>query len=71
MSQVGANWNRLVAELNGWHTFGRELERVFTPLEAESPAACRGDEWEIDCANAGFNAPRELLRGLQHGEYHE
>lgn len=36
----------------------------FTSLEAECPAACRGDECHQFLANAGFNAPRELLTGF-------
>ncbi len=36
----------------------------FTPLEAERPATCRGDECLISFTNAGFNAQRELLTGF-------
>src|SRR3989338_3142947 len=36
----------------------------FTPLEAECPAACRGDECRTILANTGFNAPSELLTGF-------
>ena len=38
--------------------------RGFTPLEAEYPAVCRGDECETDCANASPNVPRKLLTGF-------
>lgn len=27
MTQVGANWNQLAWELNGWLQFGRALEK--------------------------------------------
>ncbi len=40
----------------------------FTPLEAKCPAACRGDECRVALANAGFNAPRELLTGFTQDE---
>ena len=40
------------------------MYRFFTPLEAECPAACRGDKCQTDCANAVFSAPRELLTGF-------
>jgi len=36
----------------------------FTPLEAERPVACHGDECSLVSANTGFNAPCELLTGF-------
>lgn len=38
----------------------------FTPLEAENPAACRGDKCIKNLARMGFNAPRELLTGFTY-----
>ncbi len=33
VTQVGANWNRLIAEMNGWYLFGRELEETLNSKE--------------------------------------
>jgi len=41
-----------------------EKSGKLTPLEAERPVACRGDDCSLDLANTGFNAPCELLTGL-------
>ena len=40
-------------------------DEKFTPLEAERPAACRGDRMHgFVLANAGSNTLRELLTGF-------
>jgi len=41
-----------------------KAQGIFTPLEEERPMACRGNECRLVLANAGFNAPRELLTGF-------
>ena len=33
MTQVGANWNQLIAEMNSWYQFGHDLEEALNSKE--------------------------------------